>query len=100
MEIVDARIRIDKWLWHARITKTRTLAARLVDEGQVRINRRKITKSSQEVGAGDVVTIAVHERIRVLKVLAAGVRRGPPSEAQTLYEEIEAAQPSHAAPQN
>jgi ribosome-associated heat shock protein Hsp15 len=100
IEEPPSRIRIDKWLWHARVTKTRTLAARLVELGQVRINRRKVAKSSHDVGPGDIVTVAVHEQIRVLKVVGAGLRRGPASEAALLFEEIEAPQPSHAAPQN
>ena len=95
-----ARIRIDKWLWHARITKTRSLAAKLVETGQVRVNHRKILKPAHDVGPGDVVTVAVHDAIRVLRVIAPGVRRGPAPEARQLFEEIEAAQPSHAAPQN
>jgi ribosome-associated heat shock protein Hsp15 len=100
MESGSARIRIDKWLWHARITKTRSLAARLVETGKVRVNHRKLVKPAQEVGAGDVVTVAVHDAIRVLKVTAPGTRRGPAPEARRLFEEIEAPQPSHAAPQN
>ena len=94
------RIRIDKWLWYARVTKTRSLASRLVELGQVRINRQKVAKSSHDVGPGDVVTVAVHDRVRVLRVLAAGARRGPASEANLLFEEIDTPQPSHAAPQN
>ncbi len=85
-----ARIRIDKWLWHARITKTRTVAARLVETGQVRVNRRKIAKPAHDVGPGDVITIAVHDAIRVLKVMAPGIRRGPAPEARQLFEEVEA----------
>ena len=100
MDNAGARIRIDKWLWHARITKTRTLAARLVETGQVRVNHRRLVKPAQEVGPGDVVTIALHDAIRVLRVTAPGTRRGPAPEARQLFEEIEAPQPSHAAPQN
>ncbi|MBL8905083.1 MAG: RNA-binding S4 domain-containing protein [Rhizobiales bacterium] len=100
MENAGARIRIDKWLWHARITKTRTLAARLIESGRVRVNHRKILKPAQDVAPGDVITIAVHDRIRILKVTAPGLRRGPAIEAHQLFEEIEAPQPSHAAPQN
>ncbi|MBL8895781.1 MAG: RNA-binding S4 domain-containing protein [Rhizobiales bacterium] len=100
MKNVGARIRIDKWLWHARITKTRTLAAKLVETGRVRVNHRKIVKPAQDVGPGDVITVAIHDNVRVLKVLAPGLRRGPASEASQLFEEIEAPQPSHAAPQN
>jgi ribosome-associated heat shock protein Hsp15 len=100
MENAGARIRIDKWLWHARITKTRSLAARLVETGQVRVNHRKIAKPAQDVGPGDVITIAIHNDIRVLKVTAPGIRRGPAPEARQLFEEIGMPQPSHAAPQN
>ncbi|MFO0994633.1 MAG: RNA-binding S4 domain-containing protein [Hyphomicrobiales bacterium] len=97
---MGARIRIDKWLWHARITKTRTLAAKIVETGRVRVNHRKIVKPAQDVGPGDVITVAIHDSVRVVKVLAPGLRRGPASEARQLFEEIEAPQPSHAAPQN
>lgn len=100
MENGGARIRIDKWLWHARVTKTRSLAAKLVETGGVRVNHCKIVKPAHDVGPGDVVTVAIHESVRVLKVLAPGLRRGPASEARQLFQEIEAPQPSHAAPQN
>ena len=80
--------RIDQWLWFARIVKSRSLAARLVTEGQIRINRVKIGKPGKDVSPGDVITAAVHGQIRVLRVLAIGARRGPALEAQGLYEEI------------
>ena len=80
--------RLDKWLWYARVTKTRTLAATLVQNGKVRVNRERTLKPRQPVKADDVVTIAVHGRVRVLRVLAPGVRRGPAKEAVELYEEI------------
>lgn len=80
--------RLDKWLWFARVVKTRTLAAGLVANGRVRINRERITKPAQTVRPGDVVTVSVPGGVRVLKIVAGGVRRGPASEAATLYEEI------------
>lgn len=80
--------RLDKWLWYARVTKTRTLAATLVQNGKVRVNRERTVKPRQQVKADDVVTIAVHGRVRVLRVLAPGERRGPAKEAVELYEEI------------
>lgn len=80
--------RIDRWLWFARVLKSRTLAATLVEEGRVRVNRVRTVKASQVVRPGDVLTIALGERVRVLKVVAAGVRRGPASEAQGLYEDL------------
>jgi ribosome-associated heat shock protein Hsp15 len=82
------RQRIDKWLWFARFVKTRPLAAAIVSQGQVRLNKVKVGKPSHEVGPGDVLTLAMHGRVRVIKVLAIATRRGPASEAQTLYEDI------------
>lgn len=79
------QLRLDKWLWFARVVKSRTLAASLVEDGKVRLNRERTTKPSQSVRIGDVLTIAVGPRIRVLEVAAIGSRRGPASEAQTLY---------------
>ena len=80
--------RLDKWLWFVRVVKTRSLAAKLVAEGGVRLNRQRIEKPSTTVRAGDVLTIAVHDRVRILKVVAPGIRRGPPTEAQLLYEDL------------
>ena len=78
--------RLDKWLWFARMAKSRTLAAQLVQEGKVRVNRTKVAKPAQVVRPHDVLTIAVRGQIQVLRVLAAGSRRGPPAEARQLYE--------------
>jgi ribosome-associated heat shock protein Hsp15 len=80
--------RLDKWLWFVRVAKSRTLAAALVADGKVRVNRERASKPSQTLRVGDVVTVAVHERVRVLKVLATGARRGPPAEARRLYEDL------------
>lgn len=80
--------RLDKWLFFARIIKSRSLAARLIADGKVRVNRVRLTRPSHLVQVGDVVTAAIHSRVRVAKVLAEGVRRGPAPEAQRLYEEI------------
>ncbi len=80
--------RLDKWLWFARVVKTRTLAADLVEAGKVRVNRTKITKPSQAVRVGDVLTVSVGPRVRLLKVLAFGERRGPPAQAQLLFADL------------
>jgi ribosome-associated heat shock protein Hsp15 len=80
--------RLDKWLWFARVAKSRTLAAQLVQDGKVRINRVRAAKPSQTVRPGDVLTIALRGNIEVLKVLAPGARRGPPAEARQLYEAL------------
>ena len=78
--------RLDKWLWFARIAKSRTLAAQLVQDGKVRVNRAKVAKPAQTVRPDDVLTIVIRGNIQVLKVLAPGARRGPPAEARQLYE--------------
>jgi len=78
--------RLDKWLWYARLLKSRTLAAHLVQHGKVRVNRVRAAKPSHTVRAGDVLTVALRGNVQVLKVLAPGVRRGPPAEARSLYE--------------
>lgn len=80
--------RLDRWLWFTRLVKTRTLAAKFVETGKVRVNAVKVIKPSRTVRPGDVVTATLHRRLHVLKVLSAGERRGPASEAQTLYEDI------------
>ncbi len=80
--------RIDKWLWFARLAKTRTTAQKLVLSGAVRINRDKVDAASRQVHPGDVLTVALERQVRVLKVLAPGVRRGPAPEAQQLYEDM------------
>lgn len=82
------RQRLDKWLWYARIAKTRTLATRLVETGKARVNSTRVRKASRTVRAGDVITLVIHEQVRVLKVLACGVRRGPAAEARELYEDM------------
>ncbi|MEO1264129.1 MAG: RNA-binding S4 domain-containing protein [Pseudomonadota bacterium] len=80
--------RLDKWLWFARVVKTRSLATALVQQGRVRVNRVKVAKPSQALKPGDVVTVTAHRRLRILKVVQPGARRGPAPEAQQLYEDL------------
>jgi ribosome-associated heat shock protein Hsp15 len=80
--------RLDRWLWFSRLTKSRTQAADLVAHGKVRINRVRAVKPSQTVKPGDVLTIAGSGKIRIVRVLSTGYRRGPPQEAQRLYEAL------------
>ncbi|RRH94371.1 RNA-binding S4 domain-containing protein [Mesorhizobium tamadayense] len=84
----EGRQRIDKWLFFSRAVKSRSLAAKLVVAGRVRINRDKAAQASDLVKAGDVLTITLERRILVWKVLGAGTRRGPAEEARTLYEDM------------
>jgi len=82
------KIRLDKWLWHARFFKTRGISAKLVSGGHVRVNSGKVSKPAHSVGPGDVLTFPQSRRIRVIRVVAIGVRRGPAAEAATLYEDL------------
>ncbi|MFZ1991068.1 MAG: RNA-binding S4 domain-containing protein [Alphaproteobacteria bacterium] len=84
--------RIDRWLWFTRIFKSRSLASKAVEDGAVRITRAGQTirtdKPSYALKAGDVVTLKIRGVVRVLEVISGGVRRGPASEAQTLYKDM------------
>lgn len=80
--------RLDVWLWYARITKSRTLAQALIEKGKVRVNRDRIIKSAQTLRLGDAVTVSLGPRVRILKVEGFGARRGPATEAATLYHEL------------
>ncbi len=80
--------RLDKWLWHARVVKTRSVATALVQAGKVRVNRGKVLKASHMVKLGDVITVAVGGRVRVLRVAGFAERRGPAAEAQELYGDL------------
>ncbi|MBZ9742443.1 RNA-binding S4 domain-containing protein [Mesorhizobium sp. CO1-1-4] len=86
--VAEGRQRIDKWLFFSRAVKSRSLAAKLVVAGRVRINRDKAAQASDLVKPGDVLTITLDRRIFVWKVLGAGARRGPAEEARTLYEDM------------
>jgi ribosome-associated heat shock protein Hsp15 len=80
--------RLDKWLWYARLAKSRSLAAGLVTNGKIRVNRQRTLKPSHPVKTGDVITSAAQKTVRVVRVKAPGLRRGPPAEARCLYEEL------------
>jgi ribosome-associated heat shock protein Hsp15 len=82
------RLRIDKWLWHARFYKSRSLAAAICTAGRVRVNRQVIHKAHHALKVGDVLTFPQGPHIRVVEVAALGTRRGPAPEAQTLYQDL------------
>lgn len=86
--------RLDKWLWFARVVKSRTMAAGLVTAGKVRVNRQKVDKPAFALKLGDVITVSVGRKVRILKVVAPGLRRGPASEAQGLFVELTPLPPS------
>ena len=82
--------RLDRWLWHARIVKTRTLAANLVAEGHVRVNGQRAGQPARAVKPGDVLTIALPARVRVLRVTGILPRRADASAARHTYESVAA----------
>jgi ribosome-associated heat shock protein Hsp15 len=82
------RQRLDKWLWHARLTRTRTLAAQLIAAGKIRVNGERSLKASREISPGDVVTGMKAGQLFVVRVLGAADRRGSATLAQTLYEDL------------
>ncbi|MES0883823.1 RNA-binding S4 domain-containing protein [Roseibium sp. SCP14] len=86
--MAGGNLRIDKWLWYARVTKSRSLAQKLATSGHVRVNKDKIASASKTIKEGDVLTIVLERRVLVLKVIALGTRRGPYEEARKLYEDL------------
>jgi ribosome-associated heat shock protein Hsp15 len=82
------RQRIDKWLWHARLVRTRSAAAALAGSGHVRVNGARIVASSRLVRIGDVITVALERTVRVLEVRGFVERRGPAKTCDGLYEDL------------
>ncbi|AUH63241.1 RNA-binding S4 domain-containing protein [Paracoccus zhejiangensis] len=89
-------IRLDKWLVHVRLFKTRGLAAERIEGGGVRVNGQPSRKPGRSIRPGDEVTVSMQGRVRALRMIAPGVRRGPASEAQTLYEDLTEPGPTDA----
>ncbi|GAB6997580.1 RNA-binding S4 domain-containing protein [Bradyrhizobium viridifuturi] len=83
------RQRLDKWLWHARVVKARTSAAELVASGHVRLNGTREKSPGHAVKPGDVITVALDNSVRVLKVIGFAERRGDASSARELYEDLQ-----------
>jgi ribosome-associated heat shock protein Hsp15 len=82
-------MRIDKLLWYLRLAKTRSLAQTMAEEGHMRLNGRRVDRAHQKVAAGDVLTIPLGPRVRVIELLALPVRRGPAPEAQSCYRMLD-----------
>lgn len=93
----EGRQRLDRWLFFARVVKSRSLAARLVQGSGVRVNREKTDQPSHQVKVGDVLTIRLERQVLVYRVLDPGTRRGPASEARLLYENLGETQPGAVA---
>lgn len=90
---MEEQLRIDKWLWYARFFKSRAIASRMVSSGRLRINGESISKPHRSVLPDMVLVFPQGETIRTIKVLALASRRGPASEAQSLYEDLDPPQP-------
>ena len=81
-------LRLDKFLWFARIVKTRALAQQLAEQGRLRLGGRVIDRAHAPVRVGDVLSFAVRGNVRVIRVEALPLRRGPPAEARALYTDL------------
>jgi ribosome-associated heat shock protein Hsp15 len=88
------RQRIDKWLWHARVVRTRSAAAALAHSGHVRVNGARIDAPSRALKPGDVVTVALDPAVRVLKVVGFAERRGSADVGRALYEDLSPVPPA------
>ncbi|MGY3437330.1 MULTISPECIES: RNA-binding S4 domain-containing protein [unclassified Marinovum] len=87
------KLRLDKWLWHARFFKTRTLAAKAISTEGVRVDGTRVSKPGRTIGPGNVLTFVQARRVRVIRIVALGERRGPAPEAQALYEDLSPPEP-------
>ena len=94
----ESTLRVDKWLWHARFFKTRTLAAKLCSAGRLRVSGTVVSKAHHSVKVGDVLTFPQGRNIRVIRIVALSLRRGPAAEARLLYEDLKPPQVSIALP--
>jgi len=85
-------LRLDAWLWHARLARSKVECGALIEAGGFRLNRQPVTKAHAKLRVGDLLTFVWQEEVRVWRVLALGDRRGPACEARLLYEEIPTAE--------
>lgn len=83
-----AKQRLDRWLFFSRAVKSRTLAQKLIESGAVRVNSERTLQTDTRVGAGDVLTMSLGRHLKVWRILDAGERRGPATEAAALYEDL------------
>jgi ribosome-associated heat shock protein Hsp15 len=88
---VAESLRLDKYLWFARIVKTRAQAQELAESGRLRLSGRVVDRAHVPVRPGDILTFALRGRVRVLKVESLPARRGAPAEARALYSSLDEA---------
>ncbi len=96
MDAGEKALRLDKWLWYARFFKTRGLATKVIAGGRLRLDGEVMTKPHRAALVGQVLTFAQGSRVRVIKILALGSRRGPADEASLLYEDLAPPEPKKA----
>jgi ribosome-associated heat shock protein Hsp15 len=96
--VADSALRLDKFLWFARIAKTRTAAQTIVERGRMRIDGRIVERAATPVKVGSVLTFAYHDRVRVLRVDALPARRGPAPEAAACITDLAVQSPVDALP--
>lgn len=82
-------LRLDKWLFHARFVKQRSMTVDLLRKRRIRVNDQLMSKAHYLIRPGDVVTLVRPEKVTVVEVLGLGKRRGPAPEAQGLYRLLE-----------
>jgi ribosome-associated heat shock protein Hsp15 len=90
----EAGLRLDKWLWYARFFKTRALASKAISNGRFRLDGNLMSKPHRQAKSGQVLTFSQGTRIRVVRIKALGVRRGPASEAVLLYDDLAPVMPA------
>jgi ribosome-associated heat shock protein Hsp15 len=83
-------VRLDRYLFFIRLVKSRTLAQGLIEAGHVRLDGKRVAKTSEEVRTGQVIAMPLHGTVRVIRIIGLPTRRGPAAEARLHYEEIEA----------
>lgn len=82
------RVRIDKWLWHARFYRSRVLAQSAAASGLIRLNGTRVEKASTGVQPGDVLTVPHGREVLVVRIEAVAERRGGAPEARKLYSVV------------
>ena len=87
-------MRIDRYLHCIRLVKSRTLAQQVIDAGNVRLDGKRVEKTSEDVRVGSTIALPLHGKVRVIRVLTLPERRGPASEARTCYRELGVDEPS------
>ena len=89
MAVELQRQRIDRWLWHARLVRTRGAAAAITEAGYIRVNGARVNAPGRMIRTGDVITVALDRGVRVVRVTGFAERRGPPQTVPALYQDVE-----------